>query len=199
MWPGIGRILGIVLMAVAAALLGLTVIRSGPIGASTKVNPKDRVTCADLGVMIHDTADGLNTSPDIAKMVRRGCMPTMPPFVGPTRALKADSSQTSNTAALRVISSACSRHGAPARLRPNDYFIGKLRSTAPEVTLADAVKFEGLGRVICSDLRGGRTISDEVNFLSRKLATDVSVGVLSEVGAYCPQFEGKLQQFARSG
>lgn len=187
-------------MTVAAAVLGLTVMCSGPAGASRKVNPKDRVTCADLGVMLHDSADGLNTLPAMAKMVGAGMHAHDAAIRRAVRALKADTSATSNTAALRVIGSACSRLGAPAKLRPNDYFVGKLRSTAPEVTLADAVKFEGLGRVICSDLRGGRTISDEVNFLTRSLATDISVGVLSGgVGAYCPQFEGKLQQFARSG
>ena len=75
-----------------------------------------------------------------------------------------------------------------------------LQQSAPEVSNADAVQFEGLGRSICGDLGAGNTVQQEVTDLYKaKLATDVAIGVLDgATTAYCPQFQPALQVWANS-
>src|ERR1700722_20842984 len=104
-----GKISALILMAVTAGVLGFTVISSGPVGASGSVNPKDRVTCADLGITIHDSAEGLNGVPDMTKMVMAGTHAHDAAIRRAARAIEADTSATANTAALKAIGTACSR------------------------------------------------------------------------------------------
>jgi hypothetical protein len=185
-----------VIAAVAVALLGLSVIGGGSAGASRRATPSDRATCADLGAVLHDSAAGLNVVGAIGTLVRAGETAHDATIRRAAQVLLSNSSPASDTAALKAIGSACSRLGTPSN--PNDLFVLTLRHFAPEVTLADAIRFEGLGRAICSDLRRGATISDEVNYFSQQnLATDVADGVLvGGVFAYCPRFERQLQAFA---
>jgi len=83
----------------------------------------------------------------------------------------------------------------------DDYtFVQDLRQYAPQVSQADAVRFEGLAHGICSDLSAGNTVQQEVTAMYKgKLAVDVAEGVLTgAVDAYCLQFQPALLKWVNS-
>jgi Protein of unknown function (DUF732) len=184
-------------IAVGAATLGL--ICSTPSLAAAKLNPKDAATCARLDVALHDSAEGLTTS--ITGAIRNlgnvGATADDAPLRRAVQSLRSATSSRNVTAALQSIGSSCTRLGDPPKVSESDQFVSTLRSVAPEVTLPDAEKFEGLAKTICADMRRGATVTNEVAIMKEKnLASDVASGVLGgSVVAYCHQFTSAVQQF----
>jgi hypothetical protein len=79
-------------------------------------------------------------------------------------------------------------------------FLFNLNQAAPEVSHADAVKFEGLGHAVCANLNTGNSIQHEVTAMDNgNMAVDVVHGVLAgAVDGYCPRFEHALTDWVNS-